>query len=179
MLALSVQRGRCEILNCCLKMDSNIAFHTLCWSVSLYYLHVTKATRARTTRIQLGFFHEEAMPCFMSVPCHNSANIINLHRWNAWQSAHGSVPEQNKTLPSTDRHMKTWGEACRYIGMLYVVHVLSEVNWPIHTSTVTPDRCFISKHPFLLLLTRLSVYPYSSVSPRMSSTIRFSLSDSL
>ena len=51
----SAQKERCEVLNGCLKMDLNMALHTLSWAAALRYLHVTKATRARTTQGQSGF----------------------------------------------------------------------------------------------------------------------------
>lgn len=99
----SARRARCEVLNGCLKMDLNMAFHTLSWAAELHYLRVTKATRARTTQGQSGFpwrgpamLHACTSPYFSK---HHQSSSGRASR----RSARVTESKQNKSdaLPST------------------------------------------------------------------------------
>lgn len=68
MLPRVPRREMCETLNCRLKMELNVAFHTLSRAVSLYYLHVTKATGARTTPVQSGFQRRGPATLYLCAP---------------------------------------------------------------------------------------------------------------
>lgn len=130
-----------------------MAFHTLSQAVALYYLNVTKATRARTAQVQSRFlqggpaaFHVRALRQYSKH--HQSSFRINC---TAVCPCHWIKTKQKQNVcrpPARSEIHRDINWQMRRCGVPKGPSLKSSHTADTHTRTITSARCFVFNHAF-------------------------------